>query len=215
MHRDEALDHLLEVFPLLLVGVVITIRLDLRWQVFELDSHACALNGLDGDLFISGLILDDDDALLKSWLLLEDDVSRLGAPCQLFLRLVKHRGVLLLLCLESRIIDSSHVVKFLPSRDFSCLMVAFYCDFLEATACSCLVRRSSKSHIIIIAVITFRHIHDADVAHLAVPLLVPARSLTIAILADLRAAVPICAKLELGEHVPRRGALLPRGRATR
>ena len=54
MHRDKTLNNLLVVLPLFLVRVVVTIGVDLRWQVLQLYGHASTLNHFNCDLLVSG-----------------------------------------------------------------------------------------------------------------------------------------------------------------
>lgn len=131
-------------------------------------------------------------------LLLQYEIGRRRVPCKLFLRLGKHRSVLRLLGLQAWVVKSGHSVEILPARDLTRLRISLHCNLLETVLSG--GSWVTKSHIIV-TITTTLHINDTQVAHLTVSLAVIFRALSIAIIADLRAAVPIRAELELGEDV--------------
>ena len=64
MHGHETLDHLLVVFPLLLVCVIIAVCLNLEWQIYKIYIHSLTLNGLDGNFFTSDRVSNNYDTLV-------------------------------------------------------------------------------------------------------------------------------------------------------
>ena len=135
MHSYEALDDLFEVFPLLLMCVIVAISIDFRRQASESDSRV-VLNCLDSDLFICHRVLEEDDAVIESWLLLQNDVGGQRRLSQLLLRLIKILLVLTLLLLEVRIVGLGHGVESLPSGDLTRLCILLDSNLLEATSCT-------------------------------------------------------------------------------
>ena len=97
MHRHQALNDFLVVLPLLLVGVVVGVSFDLDRQSTQIHFGPLPLDSLHWNLLTCGRVLDDNYSLVQTRLLLHDDIGGHGAPSELFLRLGKHRCMLLLL----------------------------------------------------------------------------------------------------------------------
>ena len=109
--------------------------------------------------------------------------------------------MLRLLGLQAWVVKSGHSVEILPARDLTRFRISLHCNLLETVLGG--GSWVAKSHIIvtITTILTTLHINDTQVAHLTVSLAVIFRALSIAIIADLRAAVPIRAELELGKDM--------------
>ena len=65
MHRHKALNDLLVVLPLLLVGVVVGVGFNLDWQSAQVHSGALSLHSLNGNLFTGDRVLNHNYSLIQ------------------------------------------------------------------------------------------------------------------------------------------------------